>query len=187
MPIKTTRPTWVTLGSLTLITATLLSLTGCSQNPETGSAATVAVTGPSKAKDSLVAAIQGIDAAIYGYGIVGAHLAGNEQKKAVRAMTTLTRQRLTFMLAVGEQVDATAVAYELPFEVTNTASAKKLAAQLEVKLLPLLSAVIADTTGPVNAAARVAKTKASARAAVWAGAPLSPTPSTSPVAATNSN
>lgn len=165
--------------AVTIIASTMLCVTACSQSPTPDATSTVATASSSDVTGSLTSAIQGIDAAIYGYGIVGAHLTGSEQKKVLRAMAALTRQRLAFMLAVGSQVNASAVAYELPFAVTDQVSAKKLGAQLEVRLIPLFNAVIADTTGPVNIAARLAKTKATARAAFWAGTSNNPAPNAS--------
>ena len=88
--------------------------------------------------------------------------------------------QLAFILAVGSQVNATAVAYEIPFSVSDSTTAKKLAALLEVKLIPLFSDVVASTDGPIKVAAQIAKTKATARAAAWAGTPMStPAPNAS--------
>lgn len=159
-----------------------LGLTACNQATPTTPPSESTALSTSDATSALTNAIHGIDAAIYGYGIIGAHLAGSEQKKANRAIATLNRQRLTFMLAVGKQIDAPAVAYQLPFPVTDSATAKKLAALLEAKLIPLFNTAVSATTGPVNIAAQLAAAKATARAAMWAGA--STTPATK-VSATN--
>ena len=164
----------------TLCASTLLGLTACSQEAAPSTSSTSSTQASADANQALTTAIHGIDAAIYGYGIAGAHLTGSEQKKAVRAIATLNRQRLAFMLAVGSQVNATAVAYDIPFSVTDSATAKKLAALIEVKLIPLFSAVVTSTDGPTKLAAQIAKSKATARAAVWAGAPIStPSPTAS--------
>lgn len=159
-----------------------LGLTACNQATPTTPTSESAAPTASDATAALTNAIHGIDAAIYGYGIVGAHLTGSVQKKANRAIATLNRQRLLFMLALGTQIDATAVAYQLPFPVTDSATAKRLAALLEVKLIPLFNAAVSATTGPVNIAAQSATAKATARAAVWAGTSTTPAPN---VSATN--
>lgn len=180
MPVLSSHSPRVIAASLLLLVSTLLGLAGCSQESATPTATNSATRSTTDSDQSLTNAIRGIDAAIYGYGIVGAHLKGSEQNKAVRAVAALNRQRLAFMLAVGSQVDATAVAYEIPFPVTNNATAKKLAALLEVRLIPLFSAVVAATDGTTQVAAQIAKNKATARAAAWAGTPtLASAPSTS--------
>jgi hypothetical protein len=162
--------------TLAIFVTAPLGLTACNQPTPTTPTSENAAPSTSDSTPALTNAIHGIDAAIYGYGIVGAHLAGSEQKKANRAIATLSRQRLTFMLALGNQINATAVAYQLPFPVTDSATAKKLAALLEVKLIPLFNAAVSATTGPVNIAAQMAAAKATARAAAWAGASTTPAP-----------
>lgn len=180
MPVLSSHSPRVIAASLLLLVSTLLGLAGCSQESATPTATNSATRSTTDSDQSLTNAIHGIDAAIYGYGIVGAHLKGSEQNKAVRAVAALNRQRLAFMLAVGSQVDATAVAYEIPFPVTNNATAKKLAALLEVRLIPLFNAVVTSTNEPTKGTALIAKNKATARAAVWAGTTQStPTPSAS--------
>lgn len=165
---------------LTLCVGALLGLAGCAQETAPSASDSGTAQPSTHVNQVLTNAIYGIDAAIYGYGIVGANLTGAEQKKAVRAVAALNRQRLAFILAVGSQVNATAVAYEIPFSVSDSATAKKLAALLEVKLIPLFSDVVASTDGPIKVAAQIAKTKATARAAAWAGTPMStPAPNAS--------
>jgi len=155
----------------------LITLSACSASDQTDKdSLSSSVPTSQGTEQALTSVIRGLDAAIYGYGIVGSHLSGSEQKKAKKAMTTLNRQRLSFMLGVGAQVNPEAVAYQIPFPVTDSKSAKKLAAMLEITLIPLFTTAAQATTGPVQAAALLAKTKAAARAATWAGTPTVPMP-----------
>ena len=155
----------------------LITLSACSTSSQTleGSPPNSAPSS-NAATQALTSVIRGLDAAIYGYGIVGSHLSGTEQRQAKKAQTVLNRQRVAFILAVGAQVNPEAVAYQIPFPVTDSTSAKKLAAMLEVKLIPLFTTAAQVTTGPIKAATLLAKTQASARAATWAETPAVPYP-----------
>lgn len=104
---------------------------------------------------------------MYAYGVVGAHLSGATQRQALRAITTLDRQRAGFETALGSQVDEAAVAYVLPGPVTDANQAKALAELLEMKLIPLFDQVAGATTGATHALAANASRKAALRAQNW--------------------
>jgi Domain of unknown function (DUF4439) len=73
-------------------------------------------------------------AAIFGYGIVGAHLAGELQNVARQVEAAHRDRRDTVALriaAAGGTPEPAAAAYALPFPVTDAASAMKLAVALE--------------------------------------------------------
>jgi hypothetical protein len=153
----------------------IFSLSACSNaqvgsgtDPVSTSASTLAA---SQAGPALKQAIQGIDAAIYGYGVIGAYVSRADQNKVERAIATLNRERLTFELALGLQINERAVAYQLPNPVTDSASAKALAELLEMKLLALFNDVAKNSTGLTKKAAELASTKATNRAAGWITTP----------------
>ena len=179
MPVMRIRSSRLATAGLALCICLLLTVTACNQSATPMSPSSSSAPSSVTATQALTSVIRGLDAAIYGYGIVGSHLSGSEQKKAKKAMTTLNRQRLSFMLVVGAQVNPEAVAYQIPFPVTDSNSAKRLAALLEITLIPLFTTAAQATTGPVQTAALLAKTKAAARAAIWAGTPTAPVPTTS--------
>ncbi|HEY7224349.1 MAG TPA: ferritin-like domain-containing protein [Micromonosporaceae bacterium] len=84
--------------------------------------------------DALRAALAAEHAAIYGYGVAGAHLTGDTQKAARQAESVHRERRDEVALRIQEQGGALVAAepaYALPFPVSNDADAKRLAARLE--------------------------------------------------------
>ena len=83
---------------------------------------------------ALQAALAAEHAAIYGYGVVGAHLTGTALAAATSDWIAhqVARDSLEAMLrAAGRQPAAAAVAYRLPHPVRNPAGAMSLAVILE--------------------------------------------------------
>lgn len=83
---------------------------------------------------ALQAALAAEHAAIYGYGVVGAYTSGPQQSaaKSYWHEHLLARDELTGMLTrLGATPVAAQAAYELPFHVTGSGSARRLAAYLE--------------------------------------------------------
>jgi Domain of unknown function (DUF4439) len=82
----------------------------------------------------LQSALGAEQAIVYGYGVVGAHLAGKEQSYAADRLTAHEVRRdqiATLITGLGVTPAASLPAYQLPFPVTDAASAKRLAAHLE--------------------------------------------------------
>ena len=91
-------------------------------------------TGTPAAIRALQAALTAEHAAIYGYGVAGAHLTGARQKAAASdwAVHEAARDTLAAMItALGAQPVAAATAYRLPFPVRGEQAAITLAAYLE--------------------------------------------------------
>jgi len=83
---------------------------------------------------ALQAALAAEHAAVYGYGIAGAHLGGARRRAATRDWTAhqAARDTLAAMItALGAQPVQAATAYRLPFPVHTRAAAVMLAAYLE--------------------------------------------------------
>jgi uncharacterized protein DUF4439 len=83
---------------------------------------------------ALQAALAAEDAAIFGYGVVGAHLTGSGQTAAGQDWTghNQARDTLTAMISgLGAAPAAAEASYRLPFRVHDAASATALAAYLE--------------------------------------------------------
>lgn len=154
---------------LALAAAALLAgcgAAGTASDPDPSPSASVS---SASAIAELDAAIAGIDAAVYAYGVIGANLRGSDQRQAKSAIATLERQRAAFALATGGVVDEAAVAYELPGPVPDAAAARALAELIEMKLIPYFDAVAAADQGPAGSVAASASAKAAARAQHWAG------------------
>jgi len=82
---------------------------------------------------ALQAALAAENAAIYGYGVAGAHLTGSSLARAEQDWTAHNQARdtLTVMISSRGAVPAAAQAYyQLPFRVRDAASAVRLAAYL---------------------------------------------------------
>lgn len=95
---------------------------------------------------SMQAALDGEYAIMYAYGVAGARLA--QQRDA--ALTMLEEHRTSrdqlrqWLVADGEQPGAPAPAYALPERVTGDAAARALLADLELRLIPLYTQLVAD-------------------------------------------
>ena len=86
------------------------------------------------AVSALQAALAAEHAAIFGYGVAGAHLTGSSQAAAERDWTghNQARDALAAMISARGTTPAAAQAfYQLPFRVHDAASATALAAYLE--------------------------------------------------------
>ncbi|MDQ1643251.1 MAG: hypothetical protein QOJ90_2602 [Actinomycetota bacterium] len=122
--------------------------------------------------DVLQTALAGEHAAIYGYGVVGAHLSGQARARARAAYDVhrARRERLTALLA---QRNATpvpaAAAYALPRPVVTAEDAAVLAIDLEERL----AAVWVDAVGLLRGELRLFAARtvqdAAVRAATWRG------------------
>ncbi len=87
--------------------------------------------GSAAAVRALQVALTAEHAAVYGYGVAGAHLAGARQKAAARAWAghMAAQDTLAAMItALGAEPVAAAPAYRLPFPVRNAPAAILLAA-----------------------------------------------------------
>jgi aryl-alcohol dehydrogenase-like predicted oxidoreductase len=121
---------------------------------------------------ALQRALEAEDAAIYGYGVAGAHLSGDSQATATQYWTDHRRARdtLTAMItALGATPAAAAAAYTLPFPVDNAASSTALAAQLEDGVTAAYLDLVAVTDARLRTFGALAMQTAAGRAAHWRG------------------
>jgi Domain of unknown function (DUF4439) len=123
-----------------------------------------------------VSALQGAlaaeNAAIFGYGVAGAHLSGNRQQAAEQDWTAhrQARDSLTSMItARGAAPVAASATYELPFRVSNAASAAQLAAYLEDGVTRAYLGVVAVTDPQLRTYGAMAMQAAARRAVYWRG------------------
>ena len=98
---------------------------------------------------ALEAALEIEHQVVYGYGVVGAHLAGARQASAADALATHQRRRDTLgeeIRSAGGRPAAGEVAYALPFPVHDAASAASLGATLETAASQALWNLVAATS-----------------------------------------
>jgi len=115
----------------------------------------------------LAAAMAAEVAAIYAYGIVGVHLGNAAQVAEARAAETAHRGRRDYLLDKLEQPVADPAGYDLPFPVTDPASALRLAVHVEDGVAQAWRPVLGVTQGPDREAALAALTDAAVRASRW--------------------
>ena len=111
-----------------------------------GQEAPLAGSPDGRAVAALQAALDAEHAAVYGYGVAGAHLAGAKQRAAARdwAAHEAARDTLAAMIiALGAQPVAASAAYQLPFPVHGERSAVMLAALLEDRVATAYLGVVA--------------------------------------------
>jgi hypothetical protein len=118
----------------------------------------------------LAAALAAEHAAIYAYGPIGARLTGDAAKQAREAEAAHRRRRDSLVLLLttrGDEVPGAAAGYELPFPVTDEASALRLAVQVEERTAAVWRAALPATEGAERTRALDGLTDAAIRATRW--------------------
>jgi Domain of unknown function (DUF4439) len=95
---------------------------------------------------ALQTALAAEHAAIYGYGVVGAHLAGGDRTAAGAAYRGHRRRRdeLTATIrAARAEPEPAAAAYTLPFEIDSASDARRLATRIEDGIAQAYAALVA--------------------------------------------
>ena len=126
----------------------------------------------STAVSALQAALAAEDAAIFGYGVAGAHLTGSSQAAAERDWTghNLARDTLAAMISrLGAAPAAAQAFYQLPFRVHDAASAMALAAYLEDGVTRAYLGLVAVSDQRLRHFGALAVQGAAQRAAFWRG------------------
>jgi hypothetical protein len=127
------------------------------------------VTAPAAA---LQAALAAEHAAVYGYGVAGAMLAGTAQADARADWTAhqVARDTLAAMLTkLGATPVAASPAYALPFAVTSPKAAAKLAATLEEGVTRAYLGLVAVSDPTLRAFGAQAMQTSANRATAWSG------------------
>lgn len=123
--------------------------------------------------DALQEALAAENAAVYGYGVAGAHLTGPHEVAAQRDWVghETTRDTLTAMLAAGGSRPAPAApAYSLPLRVSDPRSAAELAARLEDGVCGAFLGLVGLTDPALRLLGTRELQAAALRAAWWRGA-----------------
>jgi Domain of unknown function (DUF4439) len=131
-----------------------------------------ASSGPVSAVHALQAALAAEDAAIFGYGVAGAHLSGSRKSAAEQDWTghNEARDALTAMIsALGASPVTGQAFYRLPFEVNDAASAVRLAAYLEEGVTRAYLGIVAVSDRQLRTFGALAMQTSAERAAYWRG------------------
>jgi len=126
----------------------------------------------SAAVDALQAALAAENAAVYGYGVAGAHLSSDQQAAAQRYWTKHREARddLTEMITeLGATPVAALAVYDLPVTVSSAASAAVLAAMLEDGVTAAYLAMVPVTSHHLRHYGALAMQDSAVRAAYWRG------------------
>ncbi|HEY7271308.1 MAG TPA: ferritin-like domain-containing protein [Actinoplanes sp.] len=121
--------------------------------------------------EELSAALAAEEAAIYAYGVIGVHLTATADIAEARAAEQVHRTRrdavVSRLAALNASTAPAPAAYRLPFPVTGTASALKLAIHVEDGVAAAWRAVLPASEGDDRSAALAALTDAAVRATRW--------------------
>jgi hypothetical protein len=124
------------------------------------------------AVSALQAALAAEDAAIFGYGVAGAHLTASSQNAAKQDWTGHNQARDT-LAAMISKLGATPVAaqafYQLPFPVHDAVSAMALAAYLEDGVTRAYLGLVAVSDQRLRNFGALAMQASARRAAFWRG------------------
>jgi hypothetical protein len=124
------------------------------------------------ALSALQAVLAAEDAAIFGYGVVGAHLAGSRLAAAEQDWTGHNRARdmLAGMISrLGAVPVAAQAFYQLPFAVHDAATATALAAYLEDGVTRAYLGLVAVSDPGLRGFGALAMQGSAERAAYWRG------------------
>ncbi|MFJ9352536.1 ferritin-like domain-containing protein [Streptomyces sp. NPDC101237] len=121
---------------------------------------------------ALQAALAAEHAAVYGYGVVGG-LIGTQRRTEARAAYDAHRAGRDTLARTVRDLGATPVAasaaYALPFDVTDAATAVRLAAELEARVADVYSDLVRASSGARRGSAAGALREAAVRAVRWSG------------------
>jgi uncharacterized membrane protein YraQ (UPF0718 family) len=121
---------------------------------------------------ALQTALTAEHAAVYGYGVVGAYLAGTMQATATNDWVAhqVARDRLEAVLrSLGAQPAAAAVAYQLPVPVRNASEAVALAVVLEDRVATAYLGLVALSNVSIREFGAMQVQASALRAAAWRG------------------
>jgi hypothetical protein len=129
-------------------------------------------TGSVSLAQAMQAALAAENAAIFGYGVAGAHLSGARKTAAEQDWTghNEARDTLTTMIsALGATPAAAQAYYRLPFAVHNATTATALAAYLEDGVTRAYLGLVAVTGEKWRTFGALAMQTSAQRAAFWRG------------------
>ena len=124
---------------------------------------------PASALAALQAALAAENAAIYGYGVIGALLEGQSRHRATASYSAHRARATALQQQLGSRATPAAAAYELPFPVTGPASAVRLAALLENRLAAVYANGVQASGKALRTALASALQQSALDALTWSG------------------
>ncbi|MGW1073970.1 ferritin-like domain-containing protein [Streptomyces sp. NPDC002537] len=127
-------------------------------------------TARTRTLDAAQAALAAEHAAVYGYGVVGAHVDEAHAAQAREAYDAHRGRRDAMSRAVrdlGGTPEAAAAAYALPFPVSDAPAAVRLGAELEDRVAGVYADLVRAATGALRRDAAAALREAAVRAVRW--------------------
>ena len=127
---------------------------------------------PAPALAALQAALAAENAAVYGYGVIGAQLSGGLRDRAAASLAAHQARcaALTQQLSAAAAAPAAAApGYELPFPVTGQGSAVRLAVLLEQRLAAVYANGVQATAGALRAGTASALRQSALDTLTWSG------------------
>lgn len=125
--------------------------------------------------EALQQVLAGEHAAVYGYGVVGARLAGGPYERSAVSGWDTHRARRAAVSALVTQAGAepapAAAGYELGGPVADPEQARALAARIEQRAAATYADLVGAVNGGVRSSAATWLTDAAVRAAGWSGQP----------------
>jgi Domain of unknown function (DUF4439) len=121
-------------------------------------------------QEGLQAVLAAEQAAVYGYGVVGARVPDGRREEATAAHAAHLRQRdrvEDLLRAIGSEPEPGEPAYALPFPVEAPRDAVRLAVVIEEGVAAAYADLVSAGTEDVRAAAAAALQQAAVRAASW--------------------
>lgn len=125
---------------------------------------------PQSTVSALQAALAAEHTAIYGYGVLGAHLSGGQRSTALLVMDAHRGRRdklRTFLTAAGATPAAAAPAYHLPTAMTSARTAAELAATIETGLVAAYLGLVGVDDPTLRRYAALAMQEAAVRSFAW--------------------
>lgn len=120
--------------------------------------------------DAITAVISGEDAAAYAYGVIGGQSTGRWPALARKARSKHLAARQSWQSQLQQPVSAPP-AFDLPFAVADTESARRLAVLVEQRLAGLYADLAAAVEQEQRDAAVGSAMECATRAIVWGGSP----------------
>lgn len=120
-----------------LVLTTILA-SGCGGSSPAQPESTTSTAPAAADETSFSTLIEAENAAIYAYGVIGAHLTGAPRARALAALKAHRQLRDAWISAAQadeQQIPPAAIAYDLPINVQGRASAEALSIEIEQRLI----------------------------------------------------
>ena len=143
------------MGASAVLGLALMGVSACGGTDSAPAAVASAAPSPESTAD-LSTLIAAEDAAIYAYGVIGAHLSGGARAQAIAALTAHRRLRddwIAIATKNAQDIPSAAIAYDLPINVRGRTTALELSREIETRMIEVYTSA-GDTAAEALAKAR---------------------------------